>query len=91
MLLTVKRVIPQVYEVSYRGQHITDLIKTDFNDWRFVELFAKDHNRSIYLLLTTVFDMRFKTKKQATIELEGTFARFEVAKGELKKYPNGNY
>ena len=35
MLLTVKRIIPQIYEISYRGQHITDLIKTDFNDWRF--------------------------------------------------------
>lgn len=83
MLLTVKRVIPQIYEVSYRGQHITDLIKTDYNDWRFAGFFAKEYNREIYLLLATVFDMRFKTKKQATIELEGTFARFEVAKAEL--------
>lgn len=83
MLLTVKRVIPQIYEVSYRGQHITDLIKTDYGDWKFAGFFAKDHNRSIYLLLTTVFNMRFKTKKQATIELEGTFVRFEVAKAEL--------
>lgn len=83
MLLTVKRVIPQVYEVSYRGHHITDLFKTDFNDWRFAGLFTKDHNKAIYSLLTTVFDMRFKTKKQATIELEGIFTRFEVAKDEL--------
>lgn len=83
MLLTVKRVIPQIYEVSYRGNHITDLIKTDYNDWRFAGYFAKEQNRVIYSLLTTVFDMRFKTKKQATIELEGTFARFEVAKDEL--------
>ena len=83
MLLTIKRVIPQLYEVSYRGQHITDLFKTDYNDWRFAGFFAKGHNREIYLLLTTVFNMRFKTKKQATIELEATFARFEVAKAEL--------
>ena len=83
MLLTVKRVIPQVYEISYRGQHITDLIKTVHNDWRFAGLFAKEHNREIYLLLATVFDKRFKTKKRATIELEGAFARFEVAKDEL--------
>lgn len=86
MLLTVKRVIPQVYEVSYKGQHITDLIKTDFNDWRFAGLFVKGHYRAIYLLLLllkTVFDIRFKTKKQAIIELDGTFARFEVAKAEL--------
>lgn len=63
MLLTVKRVIPQIYEISYRGQHITDLIKTDFNDWRFAGFFAKERNREIYLLLATVFNMRFKTKK----------------------------
>lgn len=80
--ITVKRVIPQIYVVLYRGQHITDLIKTDFNDWRFAGFYAKGH-REIYLLLATVFNMRFKTKKQATIELEGTFARFEVAKDEL--------
>ena len=79
MLLTIKRVIPQIYEVSYRGHHITDLIKTDYNDWRFVGHFAKGNDRAIYLLLATVFDMRFKTKKQATIELEYAFARFEVA------------
>lgn len=84
MLLTVKRVIPHVYEVSYRGQHITDLFKTVRNDWRFAGLFAKEHNREIYLLLTTVFDKRFKTKTQAIIELEGTFVRFEVAKDELE-------
>ena len=83
MLLAVKRVIPHVYEVSYRGQHITDLIKTVRNDWRFVGLFAKEHNREIYLILTTVFNKRFKTKTQAIIELEGTFVRFEVAKDEL--------
>lgn len=84
MLLTIKRVIPQLYEVSYRGQHITDLFKTDLNDWIFAGLFfAKVQNKALYLLLTTVFDMRFKTKKQAIIELEGTFARFEVAKAEL--------
>lgn len=83
MLLTVKRVIPQVYEVSYRGQHITDLIKAVHNDWRFAGLFAKEYNREIYLLLATVFDKRFKTKTQAIIELEGTFARFEVAKAKL--------
>lgn len=83
MLLTVKRVIPQLYEVSYKGQHITDLIKTDYNDWRFVGFFAKDHNKTIYLLLAIVFNMRFKTKKQATLELEEIFARFEVAKNEL--------
>lgn len=83
MLLTVKRVIPQLYEVSYKGQHITDLFKTDYGDWKFAGFFAKEHNRSIYLLLTIVFNMRFKTKKQAVIELEDTFARFEVAKDEL--------
>lgn len=83
MLLTVKRVIPHLYEVSYRGHHITDLIKTVNNDWRFAGLFAKGHNREIYSLLATVFNMRFKTKTQAVIELEVTFARFEVAKNEL--------
>lgn len=79
MLLTVKRVISQIYEVSYRDQHITDLFKTDSNHWKFAGFFAKGHNKEIYLLLSTVFDMRFKTKKQATIELEETFARFEAA------------
>lgn len=83
MLLTIKRVIPQVYEVTYRGHHITDLIKTDYGDWRFAGFFMKDHDRAIYLLLAIVFDMRFKTKKRATIELEATFARFENAKDEL--------
>ena len=83
MLLTVKRVIPHLYEVSYRGQHITNLIKTNLNDWRFAGLYAKEHNKETYLLLATVFDKRFKTKTQATIELEVTFARFENAKYEL--------
>lgn len=83
MLLTVKRVIPQIYEVSYKGHHITDLIKTDYGDWRFAGYFMKEHNRAIYLLLATAFDMRFKTKKQAISELEDTFARFENAKDEL--------
>lgn len=83
MLLTVKRVIPQIYEVSYKDQHITDLIKTDFGDWRFAGYFMKENDKAIYLLLATVFNMRFKTKKQATIELEGIFARFENAKNEL--------
>ena len=83
MLLTIKRAIPQLYEVTYRGHHITDLITTDYGDWRFVGYFMKENDRTIYLLLTTVFNMRFKTKKQATIELEYTFARFEVAKTEL--------
>ena len=81
--ITVKRVIPQLYEVSYRGHHITDLIKTDYGDWKFAGFFMKEYNGAIYSLLATVFDMRFKTKKQATIELEGTFAKFEVAKDEL--------
>ena len=71
------------YEVFYRGHHITDLIKTDYGDWRFVGFFMKENDKTIYSLLTTVFDMRFKTKKQATIEIEGTFSRFEVAKAEL--------
>ena len=81
--ITIKRVIPQLYEVSYRGHHITDLIKTDYGDWRFIGYFMKEKDKVIYFLLTPVFDMRFKTKKQAIIELEGTFARFEVAKAEL--------
>ena len=84
MLLTVKRIIPQLYEISYRGHHITDLIKTNSNDWRFAGFFMKENNIAIYLLLTTVFDMHFKTKKQSLIELEGTFARFETAKAELR-------
>lgn len=83
MLLTVKRVVPQVYEVSYRGHHITDLIKNGYDDWRFAGFFMKEYDRAIHLLLTTVFNMRFKTKKRAIIELEATFARFENAKAEL--------
>ena len=86
MLLTVKCIVPKVYEVYYEGRHITDLLKTDYGDWRFAGIFAistKEYGRAIYLLLTTVFKQRFKTKEQALIELEGTFARFEGAKAEL--------
>ena len=83
MLLTIKRVVPQVYKVYYDGRHITDLLKTDYDDWRFAGIFmtfAEEDDKAIYILLTTVFNQRFKTKTQAIIELEGTFARFEVAK-----------
>ena len=84
MLLTIKCVIPQIYEVFYRGHHITDLIKTDYGDWRFVGYFMKENGREIYSVLTTVFDMRFKTTRQATTELEYTLARFEVDKAKLE-------
>ena len=84
MLLTIKRVIPQIYEVFYRGHHITNLVKTNYSDWRFVGLFIKENDKTIYSLLATVFDMRFETTRQATTELEYTLARFEVAKSELE-------
>ena len=84
MLLTVKRVIPQIYEVFYRGHHITNVVKTDYGDWRFFGLFIKENNREIYSVLKTVFDIGFNTTKQATTELEYTLARFEVAKDELE-------
>ena len=80
--ITVKHVIPQLYEVYYRGHHITDLIKTDYGDWRFIGFFMKENDREIYSVLKTVFDMRFNNTRQATTELEYTLARFEVDKAE---------
>ena len=83
MLLAVKRVIPQVYEVYYRGQHIISLIRPKPNDWRFSGFFMKEQDKVNDLLLANVFGLSFRTKRRAIIELEAIFARFEVAKDEL--------
>nr|DAO76610.1 MAG TPA: hypothetical protein [Caudoviricetes sp.] len=77
MLLTVKRVIPRVYEIYYKGQNIITLIRPKPNDWRFSGFFMKEQDKVNDLLLANVFGLSFRTKRQALIELEAIFARFE--------------
>lgn len=78
MLLTVKRVIPRVYEIYYKGQNIISLIRPKPNDWRFSGFFTKEQDKVNDLLFANVFGLSFRTKRQALIELEAIFARFEA-------------
>ncbi|MBS6957639.1 MAG: hypothetical protein KH225_04025 [Proteobacteria bacterium] len=80
MLLTVKRVIPRVYEIYYKGQNIISLIRPKPNDWRFSGFFTKEQDKVNDLLFANVFGLSFRTKRQALIELEVIFARFEALK-----------
>lgn len=83
MLLTVKRVIPRVYEIYYKGQNIISLIRPKPNDWRFSGFFMKEQDKVNDLLLANVFGLSFRTKRRALIELEVIFARFEALQTEL--------
>ena len=83
MLLKVKRVIPRVYEIYYKGQNIISLIRPKPNDWRFSGFFMKEQDKVNDLLLANVFGLSFQTKRQALIELEVIFARFEALQAEL--------
>ena len=83
MLLTVKRVIPRVYEIYYKGQNIISLIRPKPNDWRFSGFFMKEQDKVNDLLLANVFGLSFRTKRRALIELEVIFARFEALQAEL--------
>lgn len=77
MLLKVKRVIPRVYEIYYKGQNIVSLVQPKRNDWRFSGIWGKEQNDVNDLLLANVFGLSFRTKRKALIELEVIFARFE--------------
>lgn len=77
MLLKVKRVVPQAYEIYYKGQNIISLIRPKPNDWRFSGFFMKEQGKVNDLLLANVFGLSFRTKRRALIELEVIFARFE--------------
>ena len=83
MLLKVKRVMPRAYEIYYKGQNIISLIRPKPNDWRFSGFFMKEQDKVNDLLLANVFGLSFRTKKQALIELEVIFARFEALEAEL--------
>lgn len=83
MLLKVKRVIPRVYEIYYKGQNIISLIRPKPNDWRFSGFFMKEQDKVNDLLLANVFGLSFRTKRRALIELEVIFARFEALQTEL--------
>ena len=83
MLLKVKRVVPRAYEIYYKGQNIISLIRPKPNDWRFSGFFMKEQDKVNDLLLANVFGLSFQTKRQALIELEVIFARFEALHAEL--------
>lgn len=78
MLLKVKRVIPRVYEIYYKGKNIVSLVRPKRNDWRFSGFFTKEQDKVNDLLVANVFGLSFRTKRQALIELEVIFARFEA-------------
>ena len=80
MLLKVKRVVPRAYEIYYKGQNIISLIRPQPNDWRFSGYFTKEQVKVNDLLFANVFGLSFRTKRQALIELEVIFARFEALK-----------
>ena len=84
MLLKVKRVVPRVYEIYYKGQNIISLIRPKPNDWRFSGFFMKEQDKVNDLLLANVFGLSFRTKRRALIELEVIFARFEALQAELE-------
>lgn len=83
MLLKVKRVIPRVYEIYYKGKNIVSLVRPKRNDWRFSGFFMKEQDKVNDLLLANVFGLSFRTKRRALIELEVIFARFEALQTEL--------
>lgn len=84
MLLKVKLVAPRAYEIYYKGQNIISLIRPKPNDWRFSGFFMKEQDKVNDLLLANVFGLSFRTKRQALIELEVIFARFEALQAELE-------
>lgn len=83
MLLKVKRVIPRVYEIYYKGKNIVSLVRPKRNDWRFSGIWEKEQCDVNDVLLANVVGLSFQTKRQALIELEVIFARFEALQAEL--------
>ena len=83
MLLKVKRVIPRAYEIYYKGKNIVSLVRPKRNDWRFSGIWLKEQSDVNDLLLANVSGLSFRTKRQALIELEVIFARFEALQTEL--------
>lgn len=63
MLLKVKRVVPRVYEIYYKGQNIISLIRPKPNDWRFSGFFMKEQDKVNDLLLANRFRSEFPDKK----------------------------
>ena len=75
MLLKVKRVVPQAYEIYYKGQNIISLIRPKPNDWRFSGFFMAGTRQGKRFVIGKRFRSEFPNKKTSAHRVRGHFCK----------------